>query len=140
MAAYATKDDIIDRYGPEILNIAADRDRDQVEDTDTVQASLDDATGEINAWISARYDLPISPVPDVLKSCCVDIAVYKLHITHDILTDERRRRYEDCIELLKAIAAGKASLGLDDPPTSVGGGVTLFGPERLFTRATQRNI
>jgi phage gp36-like protein len=140
MAAYATQPDIVARYGPNALLMASDRDDDQKQDTDTVAAALDDATGEINAWISARYDLPLSEVPAVLVECCVDIAFYRLHFLHSTLTDEIKERYQQCIELMQAIAAGEASLGLDDPPVSIGGAATMVGPPRLFTRDTMRNI
>jgi phage gp36-like protein len=138
--AYATKQDIIDRYGVEILAVASDRDRDLVEDTSVVASALDDATGEIDAWIAAKYDLPLPSVPAHLVLCCVDIAIYRLHVTHDILTDERRQRYEDCVALLRAIAKGDASLGLDDPPASIGGDAYLSAGDRLFTRTTMQGL
>lgn len=140
MAAYATKQDIIDRYGPIDLLISSDRDGDQVEDTNVVTAALDDGAGEINAWISARHDLPLAEVPDILKSCNVDIAFYRLNFRASTLTDEIKARYTQCIELMQAIAEGEASLGLDDPPVSIGGAASITGPERLFTRTTLRDL
>lgn len=140
MPAYAVEQDITDRYGPDSIKLASDRDDDQVNDSETVDKALDDATGIINAWISARYDLPLTVVPDVLVSCCVDIAFYRLHFLHGTLTDEIKDRHKQCVEMLKAIAEGDASLGLDDPPTSVGGAASIEGPPRLFTRTTLRNL
>lgn len=141
MPAYANTQDIIDRYGPDSVKLASDRDHDQVNDTETVTKALEDACGIINVWIGAKYDLPLTPpFPEALIACNVDIAHYRLHFQHGVLTDEIRQRYDDCIALLKAIADGDASLGLDDPPTSVGGAATLDGPGRLFTRTTLRNL
>lgn len=141
MPAYAVEQDIIDRYGPDQVKLASDRDDDQVNDSDTVLKALEDACGIVNAWIGARYDLPLTPpFPEVLISCTVDIAFYRLHFRHGVLTDEIKDRHKQCMEMLKAIADGDASLGLDDPPTSVGGAASIVGPERLFTRTTLRNL
>lgn len=132
--SYATQQDIIDRYGSDALHIAADRDNDGVLDVDAITRALDDATAEINVYVGARYDLPLSTVPPVLVMLCVDIALYKL-ATGTAGTDERRQRYEDAVALLRRIASGELPLGVD-----AGSGddnaaeVELIGPARIFSR------
>lgn len=132
--SYATQQDIIDRYGSDTLHIAADRDNDGVLDIDAIARALDDATAEINVYVGARYDLPLSSVPGVLVKLCVDIALYQLAIT-TAGTDERRQRYEDAVGLLKRIASGELPLGLDVGSSDENASdVELIGPARIFNR------
>lgn len=139
--AYAVKQDIIDRYGEEFLQTVADRDEDFELDDTAITKELDDAFGWINTYISARYDLPIvAPIPEILVALNVDIAVYRICQTWDNLTDEKRRRFEDAVALLKDIAAGDAGLGLDVPPATVGGGATIQSEDRIFTRTLMRGL
>lgn len=131
---YATQQDIIDRYGSDTLHIAADRDNDGVLDTAAITRALDDATAEINVYVGARYDLPLSTVPTVLVKLCVDIALYQL-ATGTAGTDERRQRYEDAVALLKRIATGELQLGMDAGTSDDNAAeVELIGPGRMFNR------
>lgn len=132
---YATKQNIDDRYGAERLLVIADRDGDGAADTAAIDLALADATDEINVYVGAKHDLPLPSVPAVLVRVCVDIAVYRLAASADVLTDEIRQRYEDAIALLKGVSNGTASLGLDDPAPPKGGGASTTSQPRVFTRA-----
>lgn len=132
--SYATQQDIIDRYGSDALHIAADRDNDGVLDVDAITLALDDATAEINVYVGARYDLPLSTVPAVLIKLCVDIAMYQL-ATGTAGTDERQKRYENAVTLLRRIASGELQLGLDAGSSDDNAAdVELIGPARMFSR------
>ncbi len=134
--------DLVDRFGESELLIAADLDGDGVIDATAVQKALDQATNEIDAWVGERYGLPLPQVPDIVVDKCCDIAFYKLSFTAGKLTEEKRKRYEDAIALLKAISARKASLGIaEKEEESVGGGVTVVrSGTRLFTRDAMRGL
>ena len=139
--AYATQQDIVDRYGDDALYVAADRNNDDAIDTAAVARALNDATDEINAYIGKRYVLPLNPVPTVLTRLCVDIALYRLS-TGTALTEEKRTRYTDCINLLKGIGNGDADLGIADgssDPTSVGD-AELISNDRQFSRGTMGRL
>lgn len=133
--AYATQQDIIDRYGQDALYVAADRNNDDVVDNAVVGKALDDATDEINSYVGKKYQLPLPLVPTVLVRVCVDIALYRMSFG-TALTEEKRKRYDDTVRLLKGISIGEASLGYDDgsnaEPTA--GDAELISNERLFTR------
>lgn len=131
--AYAVEQDIADRYGADALLVVADRDGDGFVDSDIVETALVDAGAEIDAYLTAKYDLPLKDVPPVLTRLSVDIALYRLSGDAGALTEERRQRYEDAIKLLEAISTGKASLGLENPPASVGSVWSASKP-RLFKR------
>lgn len=150
--AYATQDDIITLYSEDALYVA-DRDGDGVVETDAVARALTSASGEIDSFIGVRYSLPLTiptgeTAPDLLKQFCVDIAVYRLALSRDVLSEEHRRRYEDTIKHLERIAKGTASLNLPGPIDPETGEATdgspspivASGPEREFTREKMRGL
>lgn len=138
--AYATQANLIDRYGEDAILVLADRNLDAIIDADIVQQALDDATAEIDAYVAAKYTLPLPTVPDVLVRLCGDIAMYRLAAEADQATDERRKRYEDAIDFLKSVSKGVASLGVIDTPPSSNGGVTLVSENRKFKRSSMRRL
>lgn len=108
---YAVKQDIVDRYGEDMLYSMTDRDSDQIMDPAAIDRALTDASAEIDSYVSRKYRVPLVPVPDVVKEKCVDIAVYRLADRPGAYTEERRKRYEDAIAWLKDVSDGKAALG-----------------------------
>lgn len=138
--SYATQQDLINRYGFDEVAIAADRDNNGEIDPSTIEAVLNDATAEINGYISTAYDLPLPVESPLVKSLCCDIAIYKLSLG-TALTDENRKRYEDAIKLLEKIACGKINLGFKkEQPVSGDNGVELISPPRQFNRKSNNRI
>lgn len=138
---YATEQDIIDLHGAELLDLLADTDADGVRDPETVTRAIDDASALIDGYLSGRYALPLSQVPRTLATLCVDIAIYRMARSPDLLTEDIRQRYEDALKFLRDIAAGKAGLGLSEPaPEASSETVLVEGPERLFSRGTLRGM
>lgn len=116
MTPYATKADVDTLYGPRVLEVIADRDRDGQVDEASVTRAMTEATGEIESYISKRYTIPLNPVPPLIRRVCVDIAVYHLAgVTGATMTNEIRARYERAIGLLRDISGGRAGLGAYDP-------------------------
>ena len=113
---YATKEDIDDLYGTDLLVRVADYDRDGAPDTEVVDRGLQSADEICDAYLSAKYTIPVTPTPGVVKNCAVDIAIYKIALGRAGRTDEMRIRYEDALAILEKISTGKIGLGL--PPTT----------------------
>lgn len=71
-----------------------------------------EAQATVDAYVSSRYALPGSPpVPDALRSCTIEVALYLATLTFrrskDIGEDDPvTRRYRHAMELLKSISAG----------------------------------
>ena len=115
---YASKQDILDRYGEDLLwtiaRRAADPDDPESEDAldDTaIERALSDATDEINARLNARYELPLPTIPTLLSRSCVDLAVFNL-ATGPELSEEIEKRANRATTLLSQIGTGKVDLGL----------------------------
>lgn len=151
---YISAAGLIARRGEAELVSLSDQDPDSDIDYAPVNAAIRDAEGEINSYIGVRYDLPLpgvtdidtpednTAVPAVLRRVAIDITVYRLAVDYGgTLTDEKRRRYDDALNWLKAVAAGQSVLGSDDEPAPAGGTSVRFSAnERLFTRCLTRGL
>jgi phage gp36-like protein len=144
--AYASETDIIDLHGADLLDLLADKTGDGVRDAAAIARALDDATSLIDGYLSQRYTLPLPQVPALLKTMCIDIALYRLASNPALLSEDARRRYDDALKFLRDIGAGKASLGL--PVDSDGAGSEASGAQivliesspRLFSRDALRRL
>lgn len=143
---YATQADITTIYSEDALYVA-DRDGDGVVDAPAVERALSSASDEIDSYLGTRYPLPITDPPGLLIQFCVDIAIYRLASSRDVLSEEHRRRYEDTLKHLALISSGKAVLVL--PAVLGDDGITVLdrpkpivvaGPPREFTRAKMRGF
>lgn len=132
---YATRQDIIDRYGSDELIVSADHDEDGVADTSVVEQGLKDASDEIDVYVGGRYTLPLTDIPPVLTRLCVDMALYLMSKPPSI-TEEKRTRYEDAVKLLTKISKGEVTLGSKDPQGSGNTGGSFFSsaPSRFTNR------
>lgn len=151
---YATQSDIAELYGQAALYVA-DHDRDGAIDELAVERALSSASDEIDSYIGVRYPLPLVAVPGILRQYCVDIAVYRLALSADVVSTEHRTRYEDATSALRRIADGKGVLVFpadpDAPPPAEGTPddtglpagpqpMVVAGPPRLFSRDQMRDF
>jgi phage gp36-like protein len=132
---YATKDDIDQLYGEDLLIRVADYDRDGTPDDEVVARGLQAADEICDAYLSAQYHIPVTPTPGVVKNCAIDIAVYKIALGRSGRTDEMRVRYEDALSILEKISTGKVGLGL--PPVTTTGTDASGNP---VTTTTNPNV
>src|ERR1700737_1713114 len=132
---YATKEDIDELYGTDLLVRVADYNRDGTPDPDVVARGLLAADEICDAYLSAQNTIPVTPVPGVVKNCAIDIAVYKIALGRTGRTDEMRVRYEDALTILEKISTGKIGLGL--PPVTVTGKDATGAP---ITTTTNPNV
>jgi phage gp36-like protein len=128
---YATKADIDELYGTDLLVRIADYDRDGTPDDEVVGKGLQAGDEICDAYLSAQYPVPVTPTPGIVKNCAIDIAVYKIALGRTGRTDEMRVRYEDALAILEKISTGKVGLGL--PP------VTTTNPDGTTT-TTDPNV
>ncbi|ADZ72405.1 gp436 family protein [Polymorphum gilvum] len=134
--AYAGKTDIETIWGADFL---ADLLPEDVDPADAVATALAFASAEIDAHLSARYELPLADLPQILIAPAVNIAVYLLANRHASLTTTIEERYRQAVDLLKRIAEGKAGLGRSEPAIVIDGaasesGAAFFSEARLFGR------
>ena len=137
--AYCTLDDI-KRQLPEavVMSLTDDSVTGSV-DEGVVAEAIADADAEINAWMGGRYQVPFSPVPDVIRKISIDIAVYNLESRRDGDPPEvRKDRYRNAVKLLESIARGIVTIGAEESAAPAGpADLPLFTtPDPVFTRET----
>lgn len=76
-----------------------------------INRALQDADDTINGYISARYTLPVNPVPAVLQRVACELARFYLY--DDQVTDLIKDRHASNIKWLGEVSKGTVSLGAD---------------------------
>lgn len=142
--AYATLQDLIDRFGQTELIQRTDRTNKPASTIDqtVVQRALDDATALINGYLAKLYTLPVSPVPDVLVKVTADIARYYLHGSAVDKDGPVSTAHAQGLKWLRDVSTGLVQLeaaGVAMPQPG-GGQVRTSGPDRVMTRDSLRGL
>ena len=126
---YATVSDMVTQLGEaEVLSLS-DRTSSGVVDDALVADALARASSEIDSYLATRHQVPLTVVPPMLKTRCVEIAYYLLCRGARVINDDIVELYKDAIRWLRDVAAGKASLGLPKADAeTVQDDVVLFVP------------
>lgn len=130
---YATLEDLNRRFGTRELEILAPGADPGGLDSELINAALSDAQAEIDSYISQRYRVPLSSVPEVLVGVACDLARFRLYSTNP--TEEVMSRYNQRIAFLRDVSNGKAGIPVD--ANEQGGAFSAGftgGGSRLFTR------
>lgn len=147
---YATTTDLQARLSLETLLYLVDDERAgeiTPEANIRIEAALEQAQSEADAYIGQKYPVPLPSVPLVVMSRVLDIAVYRLFLRRGIrvgTADEVvLQANRDAIKFFENVAVGKASLPV---PTVLTGdssgtiksnsGAKITSPPRLFSRET----
>ena len=145
--AYATTADLITSFGEDAVTLRLGLDAEDNLITTDADSALTAVSVEIDMYLGVRYSLPLTTVPETLTQITCDIAWYKLAHDQSVgLSDEKRKRYEDAISLLRRIADGKATLPIpatdDDGDGEIDGPRAAFfeGPTRQFTRDSTKDL
>ncbi|MDK2598660.1 gp436 family protein [Pseudoalteromonas obscura] len=110
---YATTEDMTSRFGEQDLILLTRRQNSPIGQIDltVLGQALDDATSEINTYLSGRYQLPLSTQPKSLTRICCDLSRYFL--SGNNAPEHIETRYKDAVSFLRAVNKGDISLGLD---------------------------
>lgn len=135
---YATQQDLVERFGAEEL---AELTGGETIDPREVAVALADADAEVEGYLAARYAVPVSPVPPLLRRVAADVARFRLHKGR--ATEAVRQAYEDATKLLRDLADGRAALagaapaGAGASPAAAAGEVRVAGPARRMPPTIQ---
>lgn len=140
--SYCTKDDII-KLLPEaqLIRLTDDEGAGAVNDT-RVQEAIDSAAEEMDAYLGAKYELPLTSTPPILGKMNVDMAIFNLYSrVKETIPEMRQKRYDRAIKMLEDIRDGKLSPGIQpapDPPDTgqVEGGSMIDVRTKIFTETT----
>jgi phage gp36-like protein len=82
--------------------------------TARVDSAITSASELIDGYLRGRYTLPLSPVPGVLKTLAISIAIYNLYARtkRAVMPESIEKRYAADIKLLTDIQKGVITLGV----------------------------
>lgn len=136
---YASHSDLTDRAGARTLIQIADHDKDGVADVEVLGKALTDADSLIDGYVGTRFATPLDPVPNLVNTWAVSIALYVLH--RNGAPDNVEKDYDDAIKALKDVAAGRIALPVEAGETALAEqtGTTMAAhPPQVFTTARLR--
>lgn len=154
---YATEAELKARYldDAEVSNLTLDEET-GVPDTAVLNEVLENAEGEINAYLALRYLVPVSSEDRAdtilaarLRSLTLDLATYALELRTGHVAEVHTKMRDDAIAFLEKLSTGELLLPATDAPSPTtsradtlrfGTAGTGSGSLRLFTRATQGRL
>lgn len=104
---------------------------------------ITDTQGLIDGFLRQRgHRLPLAAVPPLLTRWARAIVRYQLNRNRvgDEKTDPVIRDYKEAMAYLEKVAAGKYSLGIEDPLSPAGGAPQHTGPGRTFDMHSLRDF
>lgn len=117
--AYATYADVIGRYNP--LTTMIGTTAPDVTTTDIASMYISDAEGVINAFLGAKYVIPLAMPEPLITRIAADLAIHK------VLEDRAARipefavnRNKEAMDLLAMLRDGKMTLTQSQVPTTGG--------------------
>lgn len=130
---YCTQADLIERFGEaELLALARDETGTAI-DTAVVERACDDASGEIDGYVSAAgYTVPLVNVTRIITAYACDIARYRLY--DELASEQVQKRYDDAVKFLVRVSRGEVKLGISTgSAASSSGNVQMNSGRRVFS-------
>ncbi len=122
--AYCAQADIEKLLTPAQLVQLTDDNADGVADAANITEAIAEADAEMDGYLGARYPVPVSPVPALLRQLSVAISIWRLYSRRSVLNELRRKDYEDAVAKLRQLARGEMVL-----PATGGGEVATDGAD-----------
>ena len=137
---YAALQDLQNRAGESEMAQTSDRDNNGEIDAAVVEAALIHADNVINGYVTHLYTIPLTPVPDLVRTWAVSIARYHLH--YQGAPDYVEKDHKEALAALKDVARGMISLPVPsgDLVAQTQGGHQASHPEEVFTDAHLRGF
>jgi Mu-like prophage protein gp36 len=104
-------------------------------DTDIITRAIEDSDAEIDAYLSARYDLPLSTTPGLIRRLSVDLSICWLYARRSslVVPETWQERCRMAREMLEKIALGTLSIADLSDTTDYGISATTDKDDRIFT-------
>lgn len=137
---YATVDDLKAVIPGQDLALLTDQDGTVGVASDArLLSALQDASAEIDGYISKRVALPLADPPRMLMVVARDLALHRLYANLGRTTETQDKLRDGALAYLRQVAKGELSIGDETPGNEVEvspGAVVIEGPDRTMTRDT----
>lgn len=101
------------------------------------------ADAEIDGYCAVKYAVPLVPVPAVVNSLSVELAVYYLYSRRTV-PEKIEKRYDKAVARLKDVARGLLSLGVTPEPAPSAAADSAEAnkavSDRVFTRRSLKGF
>jgi len=134
--SYLTQTELLDYISErELINLTDDADTGQI-DTAKVTQAIEDAESMVDAYLGARYTVPLTSPPAIIKKAVAVITIFSLQVRREEVPDARKDEYEKTIKFLQLLAAGKVTLGEVPSPEENPERATaqIQSADRIFSR------
>lgn len=124
---YASRADLEDRYGADEV-----AQRESMLPDGAVDRILLAVDAQVDAYLAARYAVPLLPVPEIIRSQALAIARYLL--LGEAASDRVRQDFDDARAFLRDVQAGRSvlpSVALT-PGAAPADSVVLMGRAKVF--------
>ena len=102
---------------------------------DAIQQCIDDAQSEVNTYLTNKYNVPFENVPKIIIKTTAEIAIYYLYsMGYQDIPDNWAVRYKQSLSMLKAIAKGDVSIGVQEKIDTTSNDAMCTGRSRIFSR------
>lgn len=110
----------IDDEGTKILDLTPSTPEDPNLQYDRVMQALRTASERADSHIGMRYPVPLDPCPQVVRDCCLDIAIFEIHSRKGIDPESADKivqtKNDAAVKWLERVGEGKAVLPIPNPP------------------------
>jgi len=134
---YCTGEQMAERFGRNIIAQLTSRDGSGEIDEAVLDSAIADASAEIDMFLAGRYSLPLSSVPLPLTRIACVIARDILAVNSDVHDERWAKQADDARKMLRDIADGRTSLGVDSlaqAPATPPSGVSMESGGRIWAR------
>ena len=131
---YSTVDDIRKIIPEDDLIQLTDDEGVGVVNEAVLSEAIDQADREIDAYVGARYHVPLDPVPELIRNLSAQMAVFHLYGRRNLTSEVWESRYKNAIRLLDLIRRGEVTIGAVAGETSTpASGVRFSGNEKKLS-------
>ena len=118
--AYSTIADIKESLDEAVLIYLTDDEGTGTVNDDRVLGAVGKADSEIDGYCQKRYVLPFDPVPNIINTLSVDIAIYQLFSRRGFRENSAdkavQEKYKNAVRMLSDISRGVLQIGTGDAP------------------------
>lgn len=136
--AYITISDIETRLEDSDLAELSNDETGAIDKTAILNGIIYEAQAFVDSYAAVQYTTPFAePCPVAIRNVTTTVAVYMLHMRRSwTVSEATRQHYEDALDWLEALAAGKVQLDVANADQSGG----YFGAEtRIFQGVSHDN-
>lgn len=147
---YSTVTEVRDMIKPDALNqiigdvYIEDEAEREAKIVPLIEAAILDADGEIDGYLSKRYNLPLGSVPKVINKFSKDLALYNLFSRIGLASDDRettyQNRYKAAIKFFENVAKGLVDIGIGLNEQAPKSDFKINSNTRLFSRDSLKGM